>query len=67
MADKCRACAALEAKTIDRLLVFGRGPKFVSERWGSLSRRDVRLHRDRCLVGQRRKAVMADLRSMVKG
>ena len=59
----CKACVAPDVKTIDRLLVFGHGTRFVAQRWG-LPRKAVALHRDRCLVGDRRQAVEADLRGM---
>ncbi len=56
----CPVCSGIEPRTIDRLLLVGHGIRFVSERWGH-RRRDVKAHRDRCLVGDRRKRVEADL------
>ncbi len=56
----CRVCSGFEPQTIDRLLVVGHGVRFVSERWG-IPRWAVKAHRDRCLVGERRKRVEADL------
>jgi hypothetical protein len=58
----CTVCQAIEPKTIDRLLVFGYGPRSIAERWG-LRRHHVNKHRNECLVGERRQAVEADLRS----
>ena len=59
----CKVCMGMESETVDRLLLVGYGPRFVSARWGH-DRRDVRRHRDRCLVGDRRAEVEADLLSM---
>ena len=59
----CKACVAPDVKTIDRLLAFGHGTRFVAARWG-LPRKAVAKHRDTCLVGDRRAKVEADLRSM---
>jgi hypothetical protein len=56
----------MEPRTIDRLLLVGHGVRFVSERWG-IPRRDVEHHRDRCLVGDRRERVEADLLRMAGG
>ena len=39
--------------------------KPIAQRWGSLKRRDVRTHRDRCLEGEGLEAIRADLQSMV--
>ena len=59
----CAVCVGMEPRTIDRLLVIGHGSRFVATRWGH-ARRDVKAHRDRCLVGDRRKRVEADLLRM---
>ena len=59
----CKVCAGREPKTVDRLLVIGHGTRFVAQRWG-LPRKAVAMHRDTCLVGDRRQAVEADLRRM---
>jgi len=66
MPRTCPVCQAWESRTIDRLLVLGYGPMFVSTRWG-LKRRDIRLHRDTCLVGDKRANVVADLQSLAGG
>jgi hypothetical protein len=50
----------MEPETVDRLLLIGYGPRFVSERWG-VPRKVVKRHRDRCLVGDRLAATEADL------
>ena len=65
MRSECPVCAATDAKTIDRLLVFGHGPPFIAARWG-LKRHQVRRHRDECLApsGERRQHAEADLRGM---
>ena len=60
---ECKVCRGPEPRTIDRLLAVGYGPRFISKRWGH-DRRDVRRHRDRCLVGDRRAEVEAALLSM---
>jgi len=52
----------MEPKTIDCLFVFGYGPRFIAEHL-RLRRHHVNKHRDECLVGERRQAVEADLRS----
>ncbi len=62
----CRVCKAMEPRTIDRLLVMGYGPQFISTRWG-LPRHHVKKHRDECLVGLRRAEVVADLQGLVMG
>ena len=61
MARSCPVCSATEPRTIDRHLVFGYGPSFIDQRWGSLKRQHVKKHPDRCLVGERRQAVEDDL------
>jgi hypothetical protein len=53
----------MEPETVDRLLLAGYGPRFVAQRWG-VTRQVVAKHRDRCLVGDRRKRVEADLARM---
>ncbi len=65
-AGACRVCMGFEPQTIDRLLLVGHGIRFVSARWGH-TRRDVKSHRDRCLVGDRRKRVEGDLVRMSAG
>ena len=55
-----------EPETIDRLLLVGHGIRFVSARWGH-TRRDVKAHRDRCLVGDRLAATEAALDRMAGG
>ena len=55
----------MEPETVDRLLVLGYGPQFVSERWG-LPRWCIKKHRDECLIGERRAAVEEDLRRMAE-
>jgi hypothetical protein len=62
----CSVCSGIEPRTIDRLLLAGHGIRFVKDRWGH-SRQDVKRHRDRCLVGDRRKRVEADLVRMSAG
>ena len=59
-AGGCPVCSGIEPRTIDRLLLIGYGPRFVSGRWGH-RRQDVRRHRDRCLQGDRLAATEADL------
>ena len=59
----CKVCRGMEPKTVDRLLLVGYGPRFISARWG-IDRKAVAKHRDLCLVVERRAAVEADLRSM---
>jgi hypothetical protein len=56
----CPICRGMEPETVDRLLLVGHGVRFVSARWGH-TRRGVKAHRARCLVGDRRKRVEADL------
>ena len=56
----CRVCSGWEPETVDRLLLVGHGIRFVADRWGH-TRQVVKSHRDRCLVGDRRKRVEADL------
>ncbi len=53
----------MEPETVDRLLVLGYGPRFVAQRWG-IPRHHIKRHRDECLVGERRTAVVADLQRM---
>jgi hypothetical protein len=62
----CKVCSGMEPRTVDRLLLLGYGVRFVASRFG-VSRRDVSGHRDSCLVGDRRAAVVADLREMAGG
>ncbi len=62
----CKVCKAMEPNTIDRLLVVGYGPQFISTRWG-LRRQHVKKHRDECLQGLRRAEVVADVQQMVMG
>ena len=62
----CKVCAGMEPEKVDRLLLVGYGPRFVSERWGH-SRRDVMAHRDRCLTGGRLAATEAALDRMAGG
>ena len=60
----CRVCRSPEPRTVDRFLVLGtRGPRSLAKPLG-LDRRDIAMHRDRCLVGERRAKVEADLRRM---
>jgi hypothetical protein len=66
MRSECLVCTAPDTKTLDRLLVFGYGPSFIAARWG-LKRHHVKKHRDLCLVGERQRAVEADLRRMGEG
>ncbi len=56
----CKVCSGWEPETVDRLLAVGHGIRFVADRWGH-RRQDVKSHRDRCLVGERRERVEADL------
>ena len=56
----CRVCAGPEPYTVDRLLLIGRSPRRIAPVFGH-TRRAVRSHRDRCLVGERRAKVEADL------
>ena len=65
-AGGCPVCSGIEPRTIDRLLVIGHGSRFVATRWG-YTRRDVKAHRDRCLVGDRLKATEAALSRMAGG
>jgi hypothetical protein len=62
----CKVCMGMEPRTIDRLLLAGHGIRFVADRWGH-TRQVVKRHRDRCLVGDRRKRVEADLVRMAGG
>jgi hypothetical protein len=62
----CRICMGMEPETVDRLLLIGYGPRFVSERWG-VTRKVVAQHRDRCLTGGRLKATEAALSRMAGG
>jgi hypothetical protein len=61
----CGVCQAIEPETVDRLLALGYGPSFVAARWG-LPRHRVKLHRDECLVGERRQRVEEDLQRKVE-
>ena len=56
----CPVCAGVEPGTVDRLLLLGRSPRRIAPVFGH-TRRAVRSHRDRCLVGERRAKVEADL------
>jgi hypothetical protein len=62
----CKVCMGMEPETVDRLLLVGYGPRFVSERWG-VTRQVVARHRDRCLTGGRLKATQAALSRMAGG
>jgi len=62
----CRICLGMEPETVDRLLLIGYGPRFVSERWG-VTRKVVAKHRDRCLTGDRLKTTQAALDRMAGG
>ena len=61
--SRCPGCSGPEPWTVDRLLLLGRGPRFVARHFGA-GRKDVAKHRDACLVGERRAAVERDLRGM---
>ena len=63
---RCGICMGMEPETVDRLLLVGYGPRFVSERWG-VTRKVVAKHRDRCLTGGRLKATEAALSRMAGG
>jgi len=63
---RCAICMGMEPETVDRLLAAGYGPRFVAQRWG-VTRQVVAKHRDRCLVGDRRKRVEADLVRLAGG
>ncbi len=62
-APACPVCRGVEPRTVDRLLLLGRGPRFIAPRFG-VDRKAVAKHRDLCLVGDRRASVVADLRRM---
>jgi hypothetical protein len=62
----CPICTGMESETVDRLLLIGYGPRFVSARWGH-DRKDVARHRDRCLVGGRLESTQAALERMGAG
>lgn len=64
--SRCPVCSGPEPWIVDKLLLLGRGPRFVAPRFG-VDRRAVARHRDACLVGERRAAVEADLRAMGEG
>jgi hypothetical protein len=60
-------CSSQEPYSIDRLLVLGgRGPRSLAPVFG-LDRRDIARHERKCLTGQRRQRVEADLMAMVDG
>ena len=67
----CRACSSPEPHTIDRFLCMPddwagkRGPRSLAGVFG-LDRRDIAKHRDRCLVGERREEIEADLMRMAE-
>ncbi len=62
----CGICMGMEPETVDRLLLVGYGPRFVSERWG-VTRKVVAKHRDRCLTGDRLKTTERALDRMAGG
>ena len=60
----CPVCSSPEPYTIDKLLVLGkRGPRSLAPVFG-IDRRDIARHEKRCLVGERRAKVEADLLRM---
>ncbi len=60
----CKVCRGPEPYIIDKLLLLRRGPRFIAPIFGH-TRQAVAAHQDRCLVGERRAKVEADLRRMV--
>ncbi len=56
----CPACEHFDSKTIDRLLVIGYSPRYVSRRFIVLSRKSIKRHADVCLP-PRLEEVHADL------
>ncbi len=50
----CGICMGMEPETVDRLLLVGYGPRFVSERWG-VTRKVGRGPPDAARVGARLK------------
>ena len=67
--NACKVCASQEAHTIDRFLCMPddwpakRGPRSLAKPLG-LDRRDIARHEKKCLVGERRGKVEADLLRM---
>lgn len=62
-APDCRVCSGPEPWTVDRLLLLGRGPRFIARHFG-VDRRAVAKHRDGCLTGERRAVAEKDIRVM---
>lgn len=60
----CRVCKSMEPHTVDRLLLLGHGPSFIAQSGLGVKRRDVKAHREKCLVGERREKVIRDLQRM---
>lgn len=60
--EGCKVCSGPEPYSIDKLLLLGRGPRFIAPIFGH-TRPAVAAHRDRCLVGERRAKIEADLRA----
>jgi hypothetical protein len=62
----CVVCRTLDAVTVNRFLVMDprtpgkRGPRSLAPVFG-LDRRDIAIHAKKCLVGERRAKVEADL------
>ncbi len=62
----CKVCSGPEPRTVDRLLLLGRGFRFIAPIFG-VTRADVKRHAERCLVGERRSAAERDLLRMACG
>ena len=56
----CKVCRGVEPAVVDKLLVWGRAPRWIAPKFGH-TRRDVARHEKACLVGERRRRVEADL------
>jgi hypothetical protein len=59
----CKVCRGVEPAVVDKLLVWGRAPRWIAPKFGH-TRRAVARHERTCLVGARRAKVEADLMSM---
>ena len=59
----CPICRGPEPSTINRMLLLGWSPRFLSARWGH-TRKAIARHRDVCLTEYERENVKRDLSAM---